>query len=340
MQKLNTTMGKGNPKSMIQVMNNKHRYSIYNYLIIMPYMYFSGEESKDIIYDDPENQCIRINPALYASVQNNNVQNTRVFLDTHLLRIGDDEDEQASCSERIMPKSDAHISVRAMSLMSLLIYITDALMAVEFREMSSDEFKDSYLAPLNKVLKEANLDDCFLSKKYVYPFGDAGHVEDHIQEYFNWRIAPIICDFYRDIGGNDNHFGKPSMTRPPLDRKRIVKPVIAHILKKGSFLNLQIPEICFAIGDYKRGTYNLAQGFEELMLAVQGHIESLLSLEKLRLHSRRMLFPNKEWSPRVLFALVLRKYPYQASSVVPIGFLSQITKTSQGSLNMKLWMTK
>ncbi|CUM55997.1 unnamed protein product [Debaryomyces tyrocola] len=49
-------------------------------------MYFSGEESRDIKYDDLENQCVRIIPELYFSVQNENEQNIRVSLDTHLLR--------------------------------------------------------------------------------------------------------------------------------------------------------------------------------------------------------------------------------------------------------------
>ncbi|MDN6749727.1 MAG: DUF3698 domain-containing protein [Staphylococcus equorum] len=275
-------------------------------------MYFSGEESKEITYDDPDNQCIRVNAELYSRVQIDNEQNTRVFLDTHLLRIRDDEAEQESSSVRIVAKSDASISVGAMPLMSLVVYITDALMTAEFREMSSDGFKKNYLAPLDNSLKERDIGDDLLSKKYVYPFGDASHVEDHIQQYFNEEIAGTIKRLYRDVSGKDNYFGKPSMIRSLLDRKRVVKPDIAHILKKGSFLNLQIPEICFAIGDYKNGTYNLAQGFEELTSAVQCHIESLQSLEKLRLHSRRMIFPNKEWSPRVLFALVLRKYLYQA----------------------------
>ncbi|CUM50835.1 unnamed protein product [Debaryomyces tyrocola] len=35
-------------------------------------MYFSGEESKYITYDDPENQCSRIIPELYFRVQNEN----------------------------------------------------------------------------------------------------------------------------------------------------------------------------------------------------------------------------------------------------------------------------
>ena len=38
-------------------------------------MYFSGEDSNNITYDDPANKCIRINPSLYARVQDDNEQN-------------------------------------------------------------------------------------------------------------------------------------------------------------------------------------------------------------------------------------------------------------------------
>lgn len=164
-------------------------------------MYFSGEESKDITYDDPENQSIRITPTLYARVQNNNEQNTRIFLDTHLLRIRDDEDEQNSFSERMVPKSDAYVSVGTMPRMSLLVYITDALMTADFRETSSDEFKERYLAPLDTTIRESSIKIRPLLDEYAYPLGDACHAESAIQEYFNWRIAPTICDVYRNIVG-------------------------------------------------------------------------------------------------------------------------------------------
>ena len=54
----------------------------------MPCMYFSGVESDIITYDDLGNRCMRVNLDLFIRVLNNNEQNTRVFLDTHLLKIG------------------------------------------------------------------------------------------------------------------------------------------------------------------------------------------------------------------------------------------------------------
>ena len=68
---------------------------------------------------------------------------------------------------------------------------------------------------------------------------------------------------------------------------------------------MQYPEIVFGIGDYKTGVYKMTQGFEEFKTAI-------LNRRRLRLHSIGNFFPDREWSPRVLFALVLSKYIYQA----------------------------
>lgn len=42
------------------------------------------------------------------------------------------------------------------------------MITAQFNEMNSDEFKDSYLAPLDHALKKAKISDGFLSKKYIY----------------------------------------------------------------------------------------------------------------------------------------------------------------------------
>ncbi|CAG87498.2 DEHA2D19228p [Debaryomyces hansenii CBS767] len=57
---------------------------------------------------------------------------------------------------------------------------------------------------------------------------------------------------------------------------------MGHVLKKGPFKNLQIPEVCFAIGDYKKGTYNLARGFEELKVTIKEFKQYLLDTKRLR----------------------------------------------------------
>lgn len=92
-----------------------------------------------------------------------------------------------------------------------------------------------------------------------------------------------------------------------------MKPDIAPILKKGSFRNLQGSEICFVIDYYyKKGNHNLAQGFEELKVNVEELKQNILDTKRLRPVKSQPLFLNREKSPRVLLALVLRKYLCQA----------------------------
>lgn len=83
-------------------------------------MYFSGEESKDTTFDS-DNECIRINSTLFGNVQDNNEQNVRVFLDTHLLRIRNDENEKQPCLERIIVKSDDSVSIETMSFICFIV---------------------------------------------------------------------------------------------------------------------------------------------------------------------------------------------------------------------------
>ncbi|CAG85690.2 DEHA2B16676p [Debaryomyces hansenii CBS767] len=269
----------------------------------MPCMYFSGVDSDIITYDDPENRCIRVNLDLFIRVLNNNEQNTRVFLDTHLLKISGNEDGQDR-REKLVSKGNASVSLGNMPSIPIVVYSSRALITAEFREMSSDDFKDRYLAPLDIALKESNICRRPLAQEYAYPRGDAMHVEQAIQEYFDREIARTIDHLYRDIGDITNHFCSPSFVKSPLDGKRAVQPDIIHMLTK-SDLNTQYPEIVFGIGDYKTGVYKMMQGFEEFKTAISNR-------RRLRSHSIGNFFPDREWSPRVLFALVLSKYIYQA----------------------------
>lgn len=143
----------------------------------MPCMYFSGVDSNAITIDDPSERRIIINPEVYDRVRNNEEENARIFLDTRLLRIRSKRSEPKPSSERLVPKSKASVDVGNMPFMPILVYTSRAFITADFREMSSDEFKERYLAPLDKALRESNLSDDYLSKKYRYPFGDAIHVE-------------------------------------------------------------------------------------------------------------------------------------------------------------------
>ena len=275
-------------------------------------MYFSGEDSNNITYDDPANKCIRINPSLYARVQDDNEQNIRVFLDTHLLKIRNiSHNQKLPTLEHIISKHNASVSTGSTTVMLALNYVTKAMMTAEFREISSDKFKNTYLAPLDKVMKDSNLNGRFLLPEYYYPLGDARHVEDDIQIYFNEEIANSIKRFYRDILDEYHHFGYASSITPPLSINPNFKPDIVHV-SWDEALTRQNPDICFAIGDYKTENYFLTKGLQELKLAITDFVEKRLNLKQLRLHENQHIFEDREWSPRVLCALVLRKYLYQA----------------------------
>ena len=274
-------------------------------------MYFSGEDSNNITYDDPANKCIRINPSLYARVQDDNEQNIRVFLDTHLLKIRNiSHNQKLPTLEHIISKHNASVSTGSTTVMLALNYVTKAMMTAEFREISSDEFKNTYLSPLDKVIKNSNLSEDLLSKRYTYPLGDARHVEDDIQLYFSHQIEDTTTRLYRDILDEYHHFGHASII-PPLSTNPNFKPDIVHV-SWDEALTRQNPDICFAIGDYKTENYFLTKGLQELKLAITDFVEKRLNLKQLRLHENQHIFEDREWSPRVLCALVLRKYLYQA----------------------------
>ena len=173
-------------------------------------------------------------------------------------------------------------------------------------------FKTTYLAPLDDALRESDIVHKYLSEEYIYPFGDPWNVEDVIQRNFDQNIVREINIIYQEICGENHDFGRSSSLRAPLNRRTIINPDIVHVAKDESASNLQSPEICFAIGDYKKESYYLSQGFEELKMTIAGNKENLSNRRTLRLLLAVSLFNDREWSPRVLYALVLRKYIYQA----------------------------
>ncbi|CUM48732.1 unnamed protein product [Debaryomyces tyrocola] len=77
---------------------------------------------------------------------------------------------------------------------------------------------------------------------------------------------------------------------------------------KKQYLGMQYPEIVFGIGDYKTESYKMTEGFEELKVTIERHTQSFSNRRRLRLQFSGNFFPAKEWTPRELFALVLRKY--------------------------------
>ncbi|CUM48170.1 unnamed protein product [Debaryomyces fabryi] len=190
----------------------------------MPCMYFSGIDIDFITIDDPENRCIRVNLDLFIRVLNNSEQNTRVFLDTHLLKIGGNENGQEPPTEKLMPKSNASVDLGNMPSIPILVYTSRALITAEFREMDSDKFKKTYLAPLDSTIRKSNIRSRPLAQEYRYPLGDAVRVEQAIQRYFNGKIADPLNDLFQDLGDMDNYFGNSSIIRSPLDQRKIVQP--------------------------------------------------------------------------------------------------------------------
>ena len=156
----------------------------------MPCMYFSGVDSNAITIDDPSNECIVVNPEVYDVVSTTTKEQNAEFLDTHLLRIRGGRSDQNTSSGRLVPKSKASVDIGNTPFMPILVYISRALITAEFREMSSNEFKDRYLAPLDNALRVSSIRRRLLSEDYRYPLGDAMHVEHAIQEYFNEIADP------------------------------------------------------------------------------------------------------------------------------------------------------
>ena len=173
-------------------------------------------------------------------------------------------------------------------------------------------FKTTYLAPLDDALRESNISRDYLPKEYGYPFGDPWNEEDVIQRNFDENIVREIKTLYQEICGEYHDFGRSSILKPPLGRTTIIKPDIVHIASGEPATYSRSPDICFAIGDYKKESYCLRQGFEGLKMAIAENKENLSNRRTLRLLLADSLFNDREWSPRVLYALVLRKYIYQA----------------------------
>ena len=100
-------------------------------------MYFSGEKGEHITFDDPDSRCIRTNPDIYSSVQNDNERNARVFLDTPLLRIRGLTPEHDLPIDRIGPivsKCGASVSLETRVFIPALVYVTNSITTAEFRE--------------------------------------------------------------------------------------------------------------------------------------------------------------------------------------------------------------
>ena len=103
---------------------------------------------------------IQTKKKLFASVQSDEEQNTRVSLDTHLLRIRNNGTAEFT-EKQLVTKSRASIIMSTVPEYLALVYISDAMVDAEFKKVISDQLKNSYLVPLNTAIKEStNCNPC------------------------------------------------------------------------------------------------------------------------------------------------------------------------------------
>ena len=197
----------------------------------------------------------------------------------------------------IVSKSDALVSLETRVFIPALVYVTNSIITAEFSEMSSDEFKTTYLAPLHNTLRVSNISRDYLLKEYDYPFGDPSIAEDGVQRNFDENIVREIKRLYQEICGGYHDCGRPPISRPPLSRRTIIRLDIVHLAIDKSAPSLLCPEICFAVGDYKRENYYLTQDLHELNMAIVDHKDNLSNQRTLRLLPTHTLFNDREWSP-------------------------------------------
>ena len=70
------------------------------------------------------------------------MNNIRVFLDTHLMKIRNiSHNQKLPTLKHIISKHNASIPTGSTTVMLALNYVTKAMMMAEFREIRSDEFK-------------------------------------------------------------------------------------------------------------------------------------------------------------------------------------------------------
>lgn len=134
-------------------------------------MYFSLVDGDSITIDDPSNGCIIINFDQFIRVLDNYEQNSRVFLDTHLLKIRGNEDEQEHHTEKLVSKDNASVGLVNMPPVPILVYTSRALITAEFREMSTDDSKEAYLAPFDNALRESSVKSLPLERQYKISTG-------------------------------------------------------------------------------------------------------------------------------------------------------------------------
>lgn len=109
--------------------------------------------------------------------------------DTALLKIKDlDQSKVVPSPKCIIDKFSASVSTGSKPDLSALYYITNAMVAAEFREINNDEFKNTFLSPLDKAIRGSRFIKRYLPNAYEYPRADSNK-EIWVQWYFNGNIV-------------------------------------------------------------------------------------------------------------------------------------------------------
>ena len=120
-------------------------------------------------------------------------------MDTHLLKIRGNRDGQERRAEKFVSKGNASVGLGNMPSIPIVVYSSRALIIAEFREMSSDDFKDRYLAPLDKALKESNICNPLLARNMLTHWEMQCIWNKLSKNYFN-EISIPIKGLYHDVG--------------------------------------------------------------------------------------------------------------------------------------------
>lgn len=68
-----------------------------------------------------------------------------------------------------MHRSDASVFLETRVLIPAFVYVTNSITIAEFREMTNDEFKTTYLGPLNDAPRKSNIGGKYFLSQYYYP---------------------------------------------------------------------------------------------------------------------------------------------------------------------------
>ncbi|KAK6454372.1 uncharacterized protein RJT20DRAFT_148276 [Scheffersomyces xylosifermentans] len=260
-------------------------------------MFFSAIYSNKIIEIDTE-RFIQINTELVREAFRDCETGTRIHLDIPLLNLS-----PKSPKEENFPLSNVSLGTGTNPVFPAFVYITDALLSAKFRPIGSSTFIRRYLLPLDRQIKRADIRDSHLRPSFGIPRQEVIWSEVIIHSYFNAKISPAIQSLYRDI----NTSGRFNLVKfyAPLSDSLVVERDVAHIWGCKKDHGFSYPELCFAIGNYRKQSYRLQKGFEGMMELTQNYHPNPAD-------TKQRFFPSRDWTSTVFFTLLLRKYLYQA----------------------------